>query len=91
VAQDFVEVTLPVTQAGSLLIAAGWCNLNNARPFTWPAGWSKLDDQQLGAGNEPCGSIASKVSTVAGSEAVRMSGDTVTSQWAIAAVEFLAG
>jgi hypothetical protein len=91
VTQAFVEVSLAVTQPGSLLVAAGWCSSNNPRPFTWPAGWAKLDEQQIGTGGQPCGSLASKISTAAGAELVRMTGDSTTDHWAIVAAEFLPG
>jgi hypothetical protein len=92
VTQAFVEVSLAVTQPGSLLIAAGWCSSNNPRPFVWSLGWDKLDEQQIGTGGQPCGSLATKISTAAGAEMVRMTGDgATTGQWGIVAVEFLPG
>jgi hypothetical protein len=94
VTQSFVEVSLPVAQAGSLLVAAAWCQNEDVMPFSWSAGWTPLDSQILGAGDQPCGSIASKISTASGSELVRMSGTVAgetSAQWAMAATEFLPG
>jgi hypothetical protein len=91
VSQTFVEVSLTVSKVGSLLIAAGWNQEENARPFVWSAGWTKLDEQNLAAGDQPAGSLASKISTATGPQAVRMTGDVANGTWAIAAVEFLPG
>ena len=92
VSQAFVEATIVVQQAGSLLVAAGWSQNYLCEPYTFTAGWTKLDEKHSSTNpNRPSGAIAFMTATAAGSQTVRMSSALANTDWAMVVAEFLPG
>jgi hypothetical protein len=94
VTQAYVEAAITVQQVGSLLVAAGWCMNYLTTPFTFTAGWTKLDERITDTDPaRPCGAIASLISTATGSTTVRMSSNAAVTDtdWAMVVAEFLPG